>query len=289
MQDTKNNGYMKLGSNIAYVLDDRSLFLPTEYKVLQSQSCFAKTMKMLFNNKIQFFYYIQDLQPLLSLLPQLKPIQFEGIVTELFAKVISIRQNGFLSCESIDVSLEHIYIKPVSNQVYLLYIPAKQRMFDCYANFESKLRNVISKAVYETPALSKAPDVSHLISDISDGTVSLKTIYKKLMKGFQNDKTETLRLISLDSSKPTEIVISEDEFIIGRNNVLIDDIGTIDKDISRKHCKICHSNHSFSIFDLDSTNGTCVNGRMLQPRQVYQIHSGDIIRIAKWNFRVEIK
>ena len=43
------------GTNFAYVLSDNGMFLPTEYKVLQSQanSNFVKCMKMLSNGNLQ--------------------------------------------------------------------------------------------------------------------------------------------------------------------------------------------------------------------------------------------
>lgn len=49
---------MACGQNISYMLSDNSLFLTTEYKVLQSQvnSCFVKCMKMNYNGKTQLYY-----------------------------------------------------------------------------------------------------------------------------------------------------------------------------------------------------------------------------------------
>lgn len=58
MNSLIENGYIReleCGANFSYVLEDGSTFLSTEYKVLQSQtdSCFVKCMKMLYNGKIQ--------------------------------------------------------------------------------------------------------------------------------------------------------------------------------------------------------------------------------------------
>ena len=57
---------MKCGNNFSYILDDASLFLSTEYKVLQSQGeeCFVKCMKLLYNGKIQFYFLVNEYKPL---------------------------------------------------------------------------------------------------------------------------------------------------------------------------------------------------------------------------------
>ena len=56
----ENRAYteLKCGDNISYILNDNSIFLTTEYKVLQSQTggCFLRSMKMTYNGKIQLYY-----------------------------------------------------------------------------------------------------------------------------------------------------------------------------------------------------------------------------------------
>ena len=61
---------MACGTNFAYILQDNTLFLPTEYKVLQSQpeGIYVRCMKMLYNGKIQLYYSTAGLQSLQTMI-----------------------------------------------------------------------------------------------------------------------------------------------------------------------------------------------------------------------------
>ena len=57
---------MECGANFAVILKDNAFFLPTEYKVLQSQKdgCFVKCMRMLYNGKTELYYFAGELKSL---------------------------------------------------------------------------------------------------------------------------------------------------------------------------------------------------------------------------------
>lgn len=69
-----------------------------------------------------------------------------------------------------------------------------------------------------------------------------------------------MRIIVKFSSKViNELKIDQDEVIIGRdadNDVQIDNVA-----VSREHAKIIRGPNSYFIEDLNSTNGTFVNGK----------------------------
>lgn len=74
------------------------------------------------------------------------------------------------------------------------------------------------------------------------------------------------------------------EFGIGRdlsNNQVI-----AHPSVSRFHAKIRRENGSFYLYDLNSTNGTYVNGTAIQKRVI--LKSGDIIKIGPWQFQLNI-
>ena len=57
--------------------------------------------------------------------------------------------------------------------------------------------------------------------------------------------------------------------------------------ISRLHCSITYrSDGSVVIADLDSANGTSLNGSQLEPRQVRSLSNGDVISIGDIDLRV---
>jgi hypothetical protein len=93
--------------------------------------------------------------------------------------------------------------------------------------------------------------------------------------------------LTLNDTK--EFILSgKEDFLIGRVDVMAGitpDIDLTEADIdmvtSRKHARILKKGSLYSIEDLESTNFTFLNGRMLSPRVPTKLDDGDVIRIGK--------
>lgn len=290
---------MVCGANFAYVLSDNSDFLSTEYKVLQSQrnSSFVRCMKMLYNGKVQLYYMVEKLKPLTALLPALDGDSFITVVSNLFASILDVQGNGFLSCQNIDISFGKIYVDAATYKVRLVYLPLSKRMYDDDASFENAIRAELVKLIAGVSALSCAKTMQ-LSADLSDGTLTLKDVYNR-MKGQQGEKetTEhaaggksdgTLRMIAMNVPSRIEIKVTKDGFVIGKKADRCDGVVSFNKMISRQHCRINQVGDGYTITDLDSANGTYVNRVRLQPNEPHPIKSGDIIRLANSDFQVSI-
>lgn len=291
---------MKCGTNLAFLLNDYRNFLPTEYKVLQSQTegCFIKCMKMLYNGKIQLYYLTKNLKPFSALLPSLDAESFIKIVTNLFMDIIEVKQNGFLSCRNIDAAFNHIYVDSTTYKVYLVYLPMNREAYVDESYFETEIRTGLIKLISEQPELASIK-TKQLANDLANGTLRVEDIYNRAKGGkdFQKDignETEysevvqTLRLIALNTPNRFEIRVDKQEFILGKKKDACDGIIGFNPMISRVHCKILKKGSDFSIMDLQSANGTYVNKMRLQPNQEYPIKNGDIIRLANSDFQVSI-
>ncbi len=292
---------MNCGANYTCILNDNSLFLPTEYKVLQSQNnnCFVKCMKMLYDGKVQFYYLTSQYQPFGSLLSMLSPDSFLTVVSGLFADIIDVKNNGFLSCLNINIDLDHIYIDTTNYQVKLVYIPTGKRLFTDNAQFESELRTGLVKVISKTPSLASSKTMQ-LMQDLSNGMLSLEDLHKRI-KGNQviewGGRKDTspvasterkCRLIAVNSPMQTVIDVNKDDFVIGKREDSVDGVITFNKMISRVHCKITQKNGDICIVDLHSANGTYLNRMRLQPDQLYPIKDGDIVRLANSEFKIQI-
>jgi len=77
----------------------------------------------------------------------------------------------------------------------------------------------------------------------------------------------------------TEKDISTDEFIIGREESCDLVLGEVE--VSRQHAKIFQFESKFFIEDLDSTNGTFLNGRSISKPQ--ELSDGDLVTIGEKN------
>ena len=295
---------MECGSNFAYILNDNSAFLSTEYKVLQSQanSCFVKCMKMMFNGKLQLFYLTKGLKPFASMIPTMDSESFLTIMASLFSDIIDVNHNGFLSCRNIDIAFEHIYVDPATYKVSLVYLPLNKHLYDDSASFENKIRTDLVKLISDVSTLL-TPKTMQFSADLSDGTLSVEDLYARIKgKSIENnqanegrgdsvrDKTKLglLRLIAMSAPTRVEIAVTKDAFVIGKKAELCDGVIGFNKMISRSHCRINRRGSQYTITDLQSANGTYVNRVRLQPNQPYPIKNGDIVRLANSDFQISI-
>lgn len=124
-------------------------------------------------------------------------------------------------------------------------------------------------------------------------SVSSVNTKRKLTSIFFKDKKSSKNIIT--ARKPIvlngvndmkiSLIINKDEYTIGKKVDLVD--GVIDvPSVSRIHCKVVWVDNSYYITDLGSLNGTCVNGKQINPGQLHAIEIGDVISIAKNNMIV---
>lgn len=298
----ENNLIKKInyGMDFAYVLQENNTFLSTDYKVLQSQSdsYFVKCMKTLYNGKIQIYYLTKEYKPFKFIFGNIGVEAFWIIVKNLFENIIRVKNNGFLSCENIDLDFEHVYIDISTYKVYLVYVPVECK--NVMLPFERELRVEIIRKIQEYDFL-RSPKIRQLFNDISDDTVSLEKIYEHLnyngtssrlindtLNGVTNTskKIYNLKMVSLNAPVKVELEISKDAFVIGRKATEVDGLLSFSNLIGRKHCRIIRCGNQYYAIDLKSANGTYINGTKLNSEISCPIKNGDVIRLANIDFKV---
>ena len=295
---------IECGANFAYVLKDNSTFLSTEYKVLQSQtnSSFIKCMKMLYNGNIELYYLVNAYKPLSTLLSRLDPDHFVTIIGNLLAGIIDVKNNGFLSCHNIDSSFEHVYVDSNTFKVGLVYLPLNKHEYSDTSSFENALRTNLVRVINGISSLS-SPKTTQLSADLQNGMLSIEDVYSKLGgKGVPVQRSKQspgnkdsnsppahgpMKLVALNASTRVEIQITKPEFTIGKKETN-DGVINFNKMVSRFHCKVSNNGQQFMISDLQSANGTFVNGVRLQPNNPSPVKNGDVVRLANSDFQVVI-
>lgn len=99
-----------------------------------------------------------------------------------------------------------------------------------------------------------------------------------------------------DSADPVTIHPAE-EFLIGRHDPAtgstpdldLTPYGALDKGVSRIHAALRRGNEVLSIVDLDSANGTYLNGQRLAAHQPRLLRDGDEIRLGKLVLHIYFK
>ena len=176
---------MKCEDNFAYIINDSSLFSPTEYKFLQNnleKGYFLKCMKLLYNGKIQFFYLLENYKPLESMIYELDADSFMTIITNIFSNIISIENIGFLHCKNIDISFERIYVDPNTYKVKLVYLPINKSFFVDDISFSNELRVSLIDLISNEKNLSSSKTIEFM-ADLSNGMLTIKDLYQRIQNG----------------------------------------------------------------------------------------------------------
>lgn len=95
----------------------------------------------------------------------------------------------------------------------------------------------------------------------------------------------SISLIGIDTPEAIHMVIDKNNFIIGHKDDADGYIG-FNTSVSRNHCKIINQNGKNYIVDLNSANGTWLNGKRIISEKELEITPGDRIKVSNVEFLV---
>jgi hypothetical protein len=98
---------------------------------------------------------------------------------------------------------------------------------------------------------------------------------------------KTAYLSALNAPVDTVFAISNSEYIIGRSQGRVHGVIPSSK-VSRQHCKVLISTGGFYVCDLESANGTFLNGAPVAANKPELLRDGDILKLADVEFKVTI-
>lgn len=97
----------------------------------------------------------------------------------------------------------------------------------------------------------------------------------------------SITLVGLNTPGECRIYVSKESFVIGRNTEKVDYAVTFSKAIGREHCRLTLENEGWYVEDLNSSNGTFLNGARLTAGKPAAIKAGDKLRLADIYFEVK--
>lgn len=284
-------------TNFALVFKKKNLFQLSQYKPLQNQkNGFVKCMKANYNGCTEIYYLTNGMQSLRSLLPKITSDQFCSIVSNLFANLKAIDDNGFLKFEKIIFKPEKIFVNTGTYSVSFIYVPISENIYDNRFVAEAELKTMLVKAAETYDNISSAK-VDKMVADLMDGSLKFQDLYMGLLGqtiksdfsvNLNKEKNGEIRLVSLNLPSRVELKITKDDFVVGKNPNLSDGVISFNKMISRKHCRFIKRDNVLFVEDLQSSNGTFINKKKLLPGKQYQVNSNDVIRLANSDFQLII-
>ncbi len=154
--------------------------------------------------------------------------------------------------------------------------------------FEIKKKNILDKADNKISLFSRKENRKNkndiMYEDFSyepDQQIYEPTV---LLKAIEEDR-DVLNLKYIGNSKKDDIRIDKEEFRVGSSIEGNDSV--IDSPvISRFHAKIIKEGKSYYVEDLNSTNGTSVNGKLLGYRDRIELNPEDTIMFADECYKI---
>lgn len=288
---------MKWENNFSYVLSNEHQFMSTEFNMFKKMrnGSFLKCMKNFYNGKIQLYYLPENYKSLNEIKSAILPDNLLLVVMNLIKNIADIKGTGILVCNSIDISLDKIFVDMNTFDVKVVYIPSSERLFENEERFEKYFREEFVNLIQENFVM-KSQKLEGLVSDLSNMSLTLNEIYDKMKRSNIKPINETektvkvyAKLIPTDLSDNTIISITKNDFVVGKKASEVDGLISNNKMISRVHCKIVKDNQQWGIIDLLSANGTFVNQVRIKSNQIYQVKDGDIIQLADCSFKFVIE
>lgn len=133
--------------------------------------------------------------------------------------------------------------------------------------------------VASIPPASLTSFPAYSVPPVSGGNDQTEVIDESGMTmGFDQQVTAVLKVWR--GEQPEIIPINKPEFYIGRNPNTVDYCEAANRNIGRVHAKIVFVNGVYYVVDMESKNGTFLNGERLLSNRPYPLKFGDKVRLA---------
>lgn len=292
--DNKDISYAYFDGNTVFALNDKDLFVTTQYKVMKNVTnpYFVRCTKIMCNGEDQLFYLCNDHKRFEDVCKSEKPSGLAEYIYKLMAALKNIHLNGFLNDGNIPEKTSFYYIDTNTREVKIVYLPLANHNYNFDLKlFKQELNSLLNKCNLGNEKSLK--DFQFLLMDEHASFDLLLDYWDQtdIAKMIKSEKARTMRKVQLISRDPINkmtIQIDKKEYLIGRNPSMVDGVIPFNMSIGRIHAKIMETGNQHWIMDLNSANGTFLNGTRLSPNKPYAIMNGDIVSFAKCDFEVRV-
>lgn len=278
----------------AYLLENNEIFYDIGYKVMQNQENvnLLKCHRLKYNGKIKLVYFTRDDTSLADCLAKSDIDGVLNLIHRLIEAMLQIENLGFLNMACIDNRLSHIFVEPGTKNVKIIYLPVN--LVGVHKNkneFDNEIKAQLVQKIEQTQTADH-PQIRQIMDALGDGTLKLHDVSVRIQSGKTEVQRNTIEKpltnqISIQSMNgQIHFDIQENEFLIGKSREKVQGVITGNSAVSRVHCKIVRKNGDFYVVDMESSNGTYVNGKKIKPGVPEPIFEGCQLRIANAEFIV---
>ena len=128
-----------------------------------------------------------------------------------------------------------------------------------------------------------------IISGFSGAVKKIADVRNQYIKKVSPDSVSRVTLKGINTPGELEFLISQKEFIIGKNRQSVDGLIDFSKYVSKMHCRIAMEEDTCYITDLNSANGTFINGIRLKKDEKRTLSNGDKVTLADITLQVHCR
>lgn len=282
---------------ITYILSEENLYNIVEHKVLKEQenNGFLKCYKSYYNGHIKLLYDISDCTDIETLLERgLTEEELLQILYEVILVLIKCEEIGYLSQRNISFYLQDIFLT-LDNQVKLLYLPVETGSKKLpFKQLQEEMERVVYKYQYKGEWAEKIEKLKNCHIDTAQQLLNLffnqmefkNNQIKILQYSGETTKQQAIIIECKDGIHHMHVKIEQNSFILGKGNIIKGWDLRFNPAISKVHAQIINKDGKYYIEDLNSTNGTYVNGKLLRIGETKLLNYGDRILLADTRFEV---
>lgn len=105
----------------------------------------------------------------------------------------------------------------------------------------------------------------------------------------ENEDNNAACLLSIIENRTgARTTVNKNVFMIGKDSFHMDYV-VLDNSVSRHHATITYEDGSYYIMDNKSTNGTTIEGVILQPFEKAELYNGSIISLGNVTFQIKLE
>lgn len=300
---------VECAQNRAYILNDDALFFGTGYKVLQGQEqdCFAPCAKLRFNGKIKLVYFTKGCPSLSAYLATVDASALRKTLGQIVDSVLEIQNNGFLAVRNLVLGLNDVFVDADRGAPKLVYLPVNVAVSG--QNDLQACQHLYELCAEAAEAAQRAgsslEELRHVPGYMSGDLHALREALKQTPRvGLEKEpdhnepghaapafrKTEAGPRYNLTATGPyraTVLQIGDGQTILGKSPTKANCVISSSAAVSRAHCRLTVDDEgNLSVADLNSVNGTFVNGVRVEPGYEARLSEGCTLRLADVEFRV---
>jgi len=289
---------------VAYVLTEGDRIDRIKFKVMQGEKngSLIKCREMVYNGKQELLYLPEHCKPISYYAGKFGSLTWSGILERFAAAISAVKKTGFISMCDLEPWLDRVYVDSVNGNVYLVCIPLETSFLQDERDFLYRVGEQL-KGYTIGYQLYTGEKGAFLIENLCSGffpeslcSDAPPSVSGQAQRNIINRQEElptfcdmkTVCLCYPPMSDTVAFSINQRRFILGKKEGSADGIVTCSKRISRMHCELVRKDGKLFVKDLQSTNGTFINGMKLLPEMEAELCNGDTLQLADVQFTVKI-